>query len=76
MEKFVKAVWDVSPDMKIVVEASVTTTQNLNLVPSLKPSDPRVSFQGCHCDAACVLVRWLRHAVDDEKQAAKRMKIS
>ena len=42
--------------MQFVVEATVTTKQKLDLVPSLVPSDPRVSFQGCHCHAACVLV--------------------
>ena len=56
MENFVQEVWKVSPDMQFVVEATVTTKQKLDLVPSLVPSDPRVSFQGCHCHAACVLV--------------------
>jgi hypothetical protein len=56
MENFVQEVWKVSPDMHFVVEATATTQEKLNLVPSLDPSDPRVSFQGCHCHAACVLV--------------------
>ena len=56
MENFVQEVWKESPDMQFVVEATVTTQEGLDRVPSLVPSDPRVSFQGCHCHDACVLV--------------------
>ena len=56
MNNFVNDVWSVEPHMCFVVEATATTQEQLERVPALDPSDPRVCFQGCHCNADCVLV--------------------
>eukprot|EP00747_Dinoflagellata_sp_TGD_P189258 gnl/TRDRNA2_/TRDRNA2_49360_c0_seq1.p1 gnl/TRDRNA2_/TRDRNA2_49360_c0~~gnl/TRDRNA2_/TRDRNA2_49360_c0_seq1.p1 ORF type:complete len:345 (+),score=58.64 gnl/TRDRNA2_/TRDRNA2_49360_c0_seq1:57-1091(+) len=56
LDAFVRQVWEISPSMCFIVEATVTTKEELQRVPSLNPSDARVSFQGCHLRASALLV--------------------
>jgi len=58
LSAFVAGVWQLDPDMQIIVEATATTKEELARVPELDPSHPRVSFQGCHLRAQAILVAY------------------
>merc|ERR1712216_145678 len=56
IERFVKAVWDVDPEMKITMECTVLSQQKFSCVPSLKPEDARVDYQGQHLENKAIPV--------------------
>ena len=59
LDAFTASVWQVSPWMYFIVEATATTPEELARVRMLKADDARVAFQGQHLRNRCVLVcRW------------------
>jgi hypothetical protein len=55
MSSFFDSVWEVSPTMKFIVEATAVSEEELERV-AIDACDPRVSFQGCHLHDRAVLV--------------------
>jgi hypothetical protein len=56
LNKFVEDIWEISPALKFIVETTAITKKDLDRVPALDPSNPLVSFQGCHLRAQAILV--------------------